>query len=255
MHSTSKKMPPYTLVKLETVDSTNNWAKRNLSSCSPDHPTFIFAREQTSGRGRGTNHWLSPKDQNLYLTIVDRIRPPLTPTLYSQSTSLAAIALLQLFGIQTKIRWPNDLFVGSKKIGGILAEGTHLENDQWAIVGIGINVNMEAALLQTIDQPATSMYQQLSHALSLKEVKQRAVQTISSYIAQTADTANMNAQYHNALSWMNGCEAVLQTPQSIVKGTISGFSPEGHIILCIDLIEERVIAQAVLLSLNPPTAI
>lgn len=136
-----------------TIGSTNLHAVEEAAGSvggAPDGSVYI-ADEQTAGRGRGGHTWHSIPGDGLYLSAL--VRPstpiPLAEALWiSLSTGLAAQrAIQQTTGLLTDIRWPNDLILNHKKVGGILVESTstpataHL---RFAVIGIGINVNHQA---------------------------------------------------------------------------------------------------------------
>ena len=173
----------HTLIDLDTVDSTNSWAKKNIATFRDDVPTVITAREQTNGRGRFGRPWLSPHGQNLYLTIVEKIRPPLQLIHYSQATALAIAKALQAYTITAQIKWPNDLLVDGKKICGILVEEASKGKDSWVIVGIGLNVNMDPVHLESIDRLATSLQQLLDSPVTIEEVRHIIVDSVLSFFA------------------------------------------------------------------------
>jgi BirA family transcriptional regulator, biotin operon repressor / biotin---[acetyl-CoA-carboxylase] ligase len=139
----------------ETINSTNLHAvEAATSGAAPDGSVYI-ADEQTAGRGRGGHTWHSIPGDGLYLSAL--IRPaspiPIADALWiSLSTGLAAQrAIQQTTGLLTDIRWPNDLILNDKKVGGILVESTstpataqHPSHLRFAVIGIGINVNHEA---------------------------------------------------------------------------------------------------------------
>jgi BirA family transcriptional regulator, biotin operon repressor / biotin---[acetyl-CoA-carboxylase] ligase len=137
----------------ETINSTNLHAVEAASGAAPDGSVYI-ADEQTAGRGRGGHTWHSIPGDGLYLSAL--IRPaspiPIADALWiSLSTGLAAQrAIQQTTGLLTDIRWPNDLILNDKKVGGILVESTstpatvhHPSHLRFAVIGIGINVNHE----------------------------------------------------------------------------------------------------------------
>jgi BirA family biotin operon repressor/biotin-[acetyl-CoA-carboxylase] ligase len=238
-------MGVYVLIELDMVDSTNNWAKREKSILPSDRPTFIVAAGQRGGRGGGTNSWLSPRGQNLYLTLAEKIRPSLKITDYALIAPLAMKHLIDTFDIHARIKWPNDLIVGNEKICGILIEGTSVGSDPWAIVGIGLNVNMDDSLLHSIDQPATSLHRLLVPPTTVQEVKQRAIDVLCDYLKWAQESPELcQEKYRDACGWMIGMEAVLQTPQEELEGTIEGFSSEGYIKLRTKFGESKTIPQA-----------
>ena len=240
-------MGVYTLIELDMVDSTNNWVKREKTLLSHDRPNFIVASGQTGGRGRGTNTWLSPKGQNLYLTLAEKIPASLKITDYALIAPIAMVRLLRTFDIHARIKWPNDLIVNQEKICGILIEGTSIDSDPWAIVGIGLNVNMDEKLLQSIDQPATSLHRLLKTHPTVQEVKNRAITTICECLISAQQHPEQYRQEYLAdCEWMVGMDVLLQTPQGEVEGLIEGFSTEGYIQLQTKSGKNITIPQAVM---------
>ncbi len=222
----------YTLIDLDSIDSTNSFAKREAVSFRDDSPTYITAHEQVGGRGRFGNSWVSPKDQNLYLTLAEPVRPQLQLTHYSYIATCAAVSVVHSFGITPHVKWPNDLLVDGKKICGILVEGTSKGVAPWAIVGIGLNVNMDPALLRAIDRPATSLQEMIRGVISLEEVRQKMIEALlNTIIWACQDPQRCQQHYLSLCSWMKGTHAVVQTATGTLHGTIEGFSSEGFLIL------------------------
>jgi len=130
------------------LDSTNSYLKSHMNEFP--HKTIVVADQQTNGRGRGSNRWLSSNTNNLYMSILLK-GPNLTAHHLSGLTEfLALIAAdtidhidpLSIF--KTQIKWPNDLMIDDKKICGILTESGNLENQvKRFYIGIGLNVNQE----------------------------------------------------------------------------------------------------------------
>lgn len=146
-------------IALETVSSTNTWVKENISKLNPSHLTCITAREQTAGRGRQAKKWLSPKDANLYLTLYFTVpeNASYLPNL-GQLMVLSCAELLISLKIKPQIKWPNDLLVDKKKIGGVLTETLSHKSSIGVVIGLGLNVNMPQEALTQIDQPATALH-------------------------------------------------------------------------------------------------
>jgi len=145
-------------IHLNQVDSTNTWAKENYKSFDLTEFTRITADEQLKGRGRFKREWISPHGLNIYLTYFFTVKKEaMSLNNLAQILSLSVAKLLETVGLQPQIKWPNDLLVNGKKIAGILCETLDLGNQFGVILGTGINVNMPKDLLDTIDQPATSL--------------------------------------------------------------------------------------------------
>lgn len=140
----------FPFVELQSVDSTNNYARKLLHEGLARHGLAIFAHEQVQGKGRRGKTWVAEKDANIILSTI--INPaPLRIAQQFQLNACVAVGVHKFFseyaGIDTRIKWPNDLYWQDRKAGGILIEsvvGTGSpESDrwQWAIVGTGININ------------------------------------------------------------------------------------------------------------------
>jgi BirA family biotin operon repressor/biotin-[acetyl-CoA-carboxylase] ligase len=127
----------------ETADSTNDRAKI-LGAQGAAEGTLVVAETQTAGRGRLGRSWSSPPGVAIYASLL--LRPPLPPSELPQitlSTAVAVVrALTRAVGVTPGIKWPNDLILRGKKLGGILTE-METESDQirYLVVGMGLNVN------------------------------------------------------------------------------------------------------------------
>ena len=136
------------LVTLKEVDSTNNYLKELLANSKPlTEGTVIMAEAQYAGRGQHNNKWLSEPGKNLTFSIL--LKPSFLPIQQqfdlTRCISIGVInALKAYFGIALKVKWPNDIYVGESKLGGMLIEN-QLQGSQirHSIVGIGINVNQD----------------------------------------------------------------------------------------------------------------
>ena len=130
------------IIWFKELDSTNLEAKRNISLY--DDMSVIAAVSQTAGRGQGDHTWHSVPGENLTLTIVLKHRdfPASLQMGISAATVATMLRLLENNGIRARFKWPNDIYVGDKKICGILIDHS-LKSEwlNWSIIGIGLNVN------------------------------------------------------------------------------------------------------------------
>ena len=159
------------VVHLKTTTSTNDHAAMLARQGAPDG-TLVIADEQTAGRGRRGRVWLAPPRSSLLCSLI--LRPHLTPNQAPRLTMLAAVAAvcaIRALGLPATIKWPNDVMVNERKVGGILTEtaieGDHLE---YAIVGIGLNVNIKATDLASISPQATSLMVESGRRLSRQRI-------------------------------------------------------------------------------------
>ncbi len=130
---------------LYSVDSTNAFAERLLARAKPPrHGTVVVAERQTEGKGRLGRSWVSLRSTGLYLTLI--LRPRISSNLAPLLTLGAAVAVHEaverISGLDVDIKWPNDLLVGNRKLGGILSElYAELDRVSTMVIGVGVNVN------------------------------------------------------------------------------------------------------------------
>ena len=149
----------YDIMWLDSVDSTNSEAKRHISDI--DNLSVLSALSQSEGRGQKGNKWSSVPGENLTFSIVlkfeeqtagkarlsvaGKLRLAVAAReqfVLTEITSLSIVEFLSRHGIKAKIKWPNDIYVGDKKICGVLIENSlRGENLSSSIIGIGLNVN------------------------------------------------------------------------------------------------------------------
>ena len=137
------------IIWLQSIDSTNEEAKRHISDI--DNLSVLSAYEQTEGRGQRGNTWTSTPGENLMFSIVLKFSPEDSGLggldardqfVLNEIAALSVVDFLRLHDIQVQIKWPNDVYVGSRKICGILIENSIRGN--WlssSIIGIGLNIN------------------------------------------------------------------------------------------------------------------
>jgi BirA family transcriptional regulator, biotin operon repressor / biotin---[acetyl-CoA-carboxylase] ligase len=137
-------------IELLSVDSTNNYARQQIHAGLAQHGMAFFAHEQVAGKGQRGKVWASEKGENIILSLI--VKPqPLQLAQQFQLSACVAVTVQDFFmryaGDDTKIKWPNDLYWQDRKAGGVLIESvvssqhSTVGNWQWAIIGIGININ------------------------------------------------------------------------------------------------------------------
>jgi BirA family biotin operon repressor/biotin-[acetyl-CoA-carboxylase] ligase len=150
------------LAHLPRTGSTNDVAKEWATQGAPEG-AVVVADEQTRGRGRLGRRWLAPRGTCLLCSIL--FRPDLPPAQVQQLTMLCALsaadAIKETADLAAWLKWPNDLVVKSpewKKLAGVLTETAFTgQRVDYAVVGIGINVNVASETLPTLDANATSI--------------------------------------------------------------------------------------------------
>ncbi|MFO0707277.1 MAG: biotin--[acetyl-CoA-carboxylase] ligase [Nitrospira sp.] len=132
----------------DTLASTNS-AAMTLAQSGAAHGTVVVAESQTAGRGRHARSWFSPSGKNLYCSIIARgigSTLPLSDWLswIPLTTALAVAETVQeVAAVSLNLKWPNDLLLDDRKVGGILCESAlSPSNDPIVVIGIGVNVNV-----------------------------------------------------------------------------------------------------------------
>jgi BirA family biotin operon repressor/biotin-[acetyl-CoA-carboxylase] ligase len=142
-------MPPLPpIIRLDTVGSTNQYAEMLLSAGEITESTVIWALEQTAGKGLGENTWESEPGKNLTFSVVlfPHFLHPSRQFQLNKAVSLGVLDCVKsiLPGQPCRLKWPNDIYAGSRKLGGILIR--HIvsgEEISSTIAGIGLNINQE----------------------------------------------------------------------------------------------------------------
>jgi BirA family biotin operon repressor/biotin-[acetyl-CoA-carboxylase] ligase len=152
-----------------SLPSTNDMAKGQARQGAKEG-TVIIAEEQTAGRGRLGRGWLSPRG-SIALSIV--LYPPLTylPSLIMVASLAVASAIEQVTGLKAQLKWPNDVLINDKKVCGILVESDVKGNKvDYAVIGIGLNVNINPPQFPQIAPLATSLSQELGRDIPRREL-------------------------------------------------------------------------------------
>jgi len=152
------------VILLGAVASTNDFGKAIAEELLEDGtelpPTAFVTRRQTAGRGRGSRSWVTPDETGLAISLVlpwpegpERVRLPL------RLGVIVARGIARRFGVEARLKWPNDLLVGRRKLGGILVEArAGAEGEGYAVAGIGLNVSTARSTLDAAGLPeATSL--------------------------------------------------------------------------------------------------
>jgi BirA family transcriptional regulator, biotin operon repressor / biotin---[acetyl-CoA-carboxylase] ligase len=243
------------LIHLKTADSTNSYATELLRQISPLDGTVIYTFNQLNGRGQRGSLWESERGKNIAMSIV------LKPSFIAVEeqfilSKIAAIAVADLMSElldpflsneSIKIKWPNDIYINHKKVAGILIENTFAQNAyQYAIVGIGVNVNQ----VVFENKRAVSLKQVSQQEFDLLDVIKRLCKHVEyNYLQLKANKHEaLNQRYLQLLYGLNELKQ-FETASGIFKGIIRNVEPSGKLmveneskeLLCFDLKEISLI--------------
>lgn len=158
---------------LESVASTNDYVKEHLGDFDLSELNLFSASQQTKGRGTKGSAWHSSTPHNIYATFFFETKSKKDLQCLAQLLSLSTAKVLEGFDLRPTIKWPNDLMLDHKKIGGILCEIQNIQDTCVVILGIGLNVNMPTSALDEIDQPATSLFVATGKVFSSKDLLEK----------------------------------------------------------------------------------
>ena len=183
---TAQSLTAWQLVVKPVVTSTNDIV-REYDERGEGHGVAVMAEEQTRGRGRRGRTWHSPAGANLYCSIGWHFSGPLE-ALSGLSLSVGAMvaeACLGVCGADLQLKWPNDLYAGDQKVGGVLIEmlGAR-DNAQAAVIGIGLNVSMSADDGASIDRPWTDLSTASGRDIDRNELASAVLHQLAEGLAQ-----------------------------------------------------------------------
>lgn len=219
---------------LPVTGSTNSDAMTAARNGAP-HGSVIFADEQTAGRGRGEHAWHSAAGQGLYVSVILRL-PMLTsqlPWLPLAGGLAAAEAVRTASGLAVDLRWPNDLLLGPRKTGGILAEAqTDAGRLSFAVMGIGINVH-QTRFDPNLATPATSLDLESGRIIDRQQLLIALLESLDretrSLLAPGAGKA-IRARLEAASTWIRGRAVEVHGPQACI-GLTDGLDEQGFLLV------------------------
>ena len=236
---------------LDTIDSTSTELRRRMSVEELSHGYCILADFQTAGHGQATNHWESEEGKNLLFSLL--LRPTIIPAaeqfIITELVTLAIINVLQDYvRQQITIKWPNDIYVGDKKLCGILIEnalcGPTIDT---CIVGIGININQE---LFKSDAPNPVSLKQLNgRDNDRREILEEIHNNILNYYDYLADNwhndsikQSLHYEYMNNLYRRTGYHNYSTPEGEHFSAEIEEIGLQGHLTLRLQSGERRTYA-------------
>jgi BirA family biotin operon repressor/biotin-[acetyl-CoA-carboxylase] ligase len=218
-----------------SIDSTNTLAMREAEE-GQESGTVYLADEQTGGRGRGAHSWHSAPGSGLYVSIL--LRPRLAPAdilWVSLATGLAVQqAIREVTSLAVDLRWPNDLLLSGRKLGGVLTElNAEVTRVRHAVIGIGLNVHQpafppELALLATSLTIETG--QEWSRQDLMVAVLRNVDREISRLTTQDLDTvtADIRERLTAGSSWIKGKQVVVSESDTFT-GITDGLDSRGFL--------------------------
>ena len=215
-------MKNFEIVHIEETDSTNRWMKENGKG-----EMVVVADYQTAGKGCGSNSWEAERGQNLLFSVM--IHPKSLQAknqfIITQVISVALCKTLEKYVEQATIKWPNEIYVGDKKICGVLIEnrlqGRMIKD---TIIGIGLNVNQ------------TEFKSDAPNPVSLKQLigkdtdREEVLHTFIEQLNETVKSATIIADYKARLYRREG-KHLFMTKNTTFKASIVDVKDDGRLML------------------------
>ena len=235
----------HSFIELQSVDSTNLYTENLLKIQKVAEGTIVFAHAQTAGKGQGANSWESEPGKNATFSLL--LRPvflhPGEQFLLNKAITLGLLDFLSLF--QNKdpwsVKWPNDIYAGDRKIGGILIQNTMSGTVyETCIAGIGVNINQET-FPSTLPNPV-SLKQITGIEYPVPEAVDKIVKSIMEYyhLLKTGSYGIVNLKYRDHLlgigEWRNYIVNNL-----VIKGKIRNVDETGMLIMELENKQECLI--------------
>lgn len=224
---------PENLVVLPVVDSTNRLARAIVQEYETEEqplpPLLILALEQSGGRGRQGRSWASPAGRGVYATRVLSVEDAGALQTLPLLVGIGLCrALAPLVPSSCRLKWPNDLLVEGKKIGGILIEAmVRAEGESRALIGFGVNVGQGQ---EEMPESSTSV-QRLGGTGSLEDVTWKLVEGLERELEHLGDLAYAAAAYRELSVHRPGDRIVCRVGEGTVEGTFLEIDDQGRLVL------------------------
>lgn len=233
--------PPYCIIELPTVGSTNDHAKQLAKNGYPTG-TIVWAHEQTAGRGRQGNSWIS-EPGNLFMSLI--LRPQVWGAEVGQFSFLSAVALAHTIEkiapdtVKIELKWPNDVLVNEKKAAGILieTESYGIQSVSWLVIGIGVNITRAPPEALSLRDAGITRYE-------AGQVLEMLVREIQALIGQwEREGFDPIREMWLKRAYKLGESITARLPEEVITGTFDGLDQTGALLMTLAGGTQRVISS------------
>ena len=220
-------------IKLETINSTNDYALSLKDTLVFKEGLVVTASYQSGGNGQRGKAWESNANENLLLSVV--IEPKLKldeQSLISKIVALSVCDFLKSLGIEAEIKWPNDILVAKQKIAGLLIQnklqGNYITH---SVIGLGFNVNQ--LVFKDYSPKATSLKLQLNKEYEVLEIQEQFLSFLSERLKRLKVGENQENEYLNSL-FLKDKPAAFESDNKQFMGIIKGVSESGKLLIQLE---------------------
>ncbi|MED5330764.1 MAG: biotin--[acetyl-CoA-carboxylase] ligase [Planctomycetota bacterium] len=227
-------IPGHPVFHHATIDSTNRWARSQIEKGTLNHGAVVVTEEQTKGRGRRGRAWYTLPHQSLAMSLVlDASSLPRLSRLSILAAVSARRALCSLDVQDVRLKWPNDLMRGDRKIGGILVETAVCPNgERRHVLGLGINLTLDGASLP-------EDLKEIAGSAELSGGKAHRDALLAAFVAEmdralsesgTEEDRERGEEYREA-SWLTGRRVTMEIDGKSISGIITDITGDGDPII------------------------
>ncbi len=221
-----------TLTRFPSLPSTQDWLRQQAQQGAAEI-LAVQAEEQTAGRGRLDRSWWSPANAGLYLSLL--LRPPIPVAQAARLTMLVSLAAIDacqtVAGVTPRPKWPNDLLLENRKLAGVLTE---IEQDagrlQYAIIGLGLNVNMTFAATP-LAATAISLSEACGHEISVDAVRDAFLAALVERYRRLRAGESPHAAWRENLEPLGRRVRIQQHGQTDLIGLATDVNPDGALLV------------------------
>ena len=220
-------------IKLETINSTNDYALSLKDSIIFREGLVVTAKFQSGGNGQRGKAWESSENENLLLSVVIEPEIELTEqSLISKIVALSVCDVLKNLGIDAKIKWPNDILVANQKIAGILIQnklkGNYITH---SVIGLGFNVNQ--GVFKAYSPGATSLRLLLNKEYDVLQIQEQFLSFLTARLNRFKKGENQDIEYLKSLFLIDK-PAAFESENKQFMGIIKGVSEIGKLLIQLE---------------------
>lgn len=212
-----------------SVTSTNELAKKEAEG-GVGEGTVVIADQQTAGRGRLKRTWLTPEG-NIALSVILYPEIPVLPFLIMMASLAVSHSIEAVAGLETQIKWPNDVLITGRKVCGILIESDVRNNKvNYVIIGIGINVNAEKEVLSGVMTPATSLFVETGRIVSRLQLIQALLKDMDNLYTSITSGGSVFGEWRDRLITL-GQEVRVTSGDKTMEGIAESVDTDGSLLV------------------------
>ncbi|MGA7616436.1 MAG: biotin--[acetyl-CoA-carboxylase] ligase [Thermoanaerobaculia bacterium] len=222
----------HAIALLERTSSTNDIGRRVLDECIeneiPLPAAVIVAREQWAGRGRGARSWHSPAGNGIYATTLHSRPGKNLAALPLEVAVIVAEFLRETYRVDARIKWPNDILIGSKKIAGILIEARIHEDQVYALIGTGINIT---PFTEDVADSTTLAAESTVECIDVDSATEAFIEFIDTRLSSSSERAEIIERWSKLTIHEKGDRIVCRVGDQVIEGRWVGVDDFGCALL------------------------